>query len=87
MFTLMTRNITVRSVNPALWRELKAEAAREGMNTGDAINHAIEKWLNEMKRKGGKARKSFWDVRPIKLGGKAERLSEEVDETIYGWKR
>lgn len=82
----MTEGITVRSVNKDLWRELKITAVKEGITLGEAMNLALQKWLQEKKYacRSGK-RKSFWSMKPIKFeGADKEKLSELVDETLYG---
>ena len=85
----MTEGVTVRAVNRGLWKELKVTAVKEGMTLGEAVNLALQKWLQE--RKGaGKAgrRKSFWSLKPIKFEGaekgELKKLSALVDETLYG---
>lgn len=81
-------NITIRDVNSKLWRELKIETVKEGMTIGQAINLALENWIRgHRKRRNGHKVKSFWDLNPVKYGGKdAGHLSMKVDETLYGWK-
>ena len=87
MFTYMTKLITVRDVNPSLWRELKVEAVKEGLTIGGAMNLALERWLHDKETKKTKKGKSFWDLKPFKFEGKdAGFLSTKVDEVLYGWK-
>lgn len=82
-------NITIRDVNLRYWRELKIEAVREGLTLGEAINLALENWLQDHKSKSNKkSAKSFWDLKPVDFKGKdAEHLSTKVDEVVYGWKK
>ena len=82
-------NITIRDVNPRFWRGLKIEAVREGLTIGQAVNLALERWLQEYKNKGkNKNLRSFWDLKPFKFEGKdAGHLSSKVDEVVYGWKK
>ena len=85
----MTEGITVRSVNSDLWRELKVAAVKEGMTLGEAMNLALQKWLQERKDASrGSKRKSFWSLKPIRFEGadkgKLKKLSTLVDETLYG---
>ena len=79
-------NITIRDVNPRYWKELKVEAVKEGLTIGQAINLALDRWLNEYKNKtNNKNIKSFWDLKPFNFGGKdAGKLSVKVDEALYG---
>jgi len=79
-------NITIREVNPRFWKELKVEAVKGGITIGEALNLAIENWLNNYKKREKKKTKSFWDLMPFKFEGKdAGHLSEKVDEVVYGW--
>ncbi|MBI2137797.1 hypothetical protein HYU12_04750 [Candidatus Woesearchaeota archaeon] len=82
----MTEVITVRSVNRGLWRELKVAAVKEGVTLGEAVNLALQNWLQERKNagKGGKG-KSFWSLKPLRFeGADKEKISTLVDETLYG---
>jgi ABC-type polysaccharide/polyol phosphate transport system ATPase subunit len=83
---MLTMNTTIRAVNPGLWKELKVEAVMEGLTIGEAVNHALEKWLHEHKKKAyRKKHKSFWDLEPIKFKGKdAKKLSMKIDKVLYG---
>ena len=85
MFTLVTKmNITIRDINPRFWRELKVEAVKEGLTIGVAVNLALEKWLQEHRKKRKINAKNFWDLKPVKFEGKdAEQLSMKVDEVLY----
>ena len=78
-------NITIRDVNPRYWRELKVEAVKDGLTIGEAINLALERWLQEYKNiRKTKSAKSFWDLKPVKHKGKNfSRLSTMVDEVLY----
>lgn len=82
-------NITIREVNPKIWREIKVEAVKGGLTMGEAVNLALEKWLNEYKKKrGGKKLGSFWDIKPMRFKGEdSKELSMKVDEVLYGWKK
>ena len=78
-------NITIRAVNPSLWRELKIEAVTNGLTVGEALNQSLEKWLREQKSRTRKEKhKSFWDTEPIAFTGEdAAELSRKVDEVLY----
>lgn len=80
-------NITIREINPMLWKELKIEAVKDGLNVGEAVNLALEKWLHEHKNPI-KISKSFFDLEPLEFDGEdAKYLSTKVDEILYGWKK
>lgn len=82
----MTDVITIRSVNRGLWRELKVEAVKEGVTLGEALNTALQNWLQERKNAGkGSKSKSFWSLKPIRFeGADKEKISTLVDKTLYG---
>jgi len=90
MFTLVTiMNITIREVNSRLWRELKSESAKEGLTMGEALNLALETFLEEKKsKKHNKNAKSFLDLKPYAFKGEGQgSLSSDVDSVLYGWKK
>ena len=75
----MKTQITVKEVDEKTFHELKAEAARRKMNVGTALTLAIHYWLSSKKPK-----KDFVDWKPTSWGAGTERLSEQIDEVIYG---
>lgn len=79
-------NITIRDIRMETWRKVKAEAVREGMTMGEAVNLALDKWLEEnSKIKSAKKAKSFWDIKPLNPKAKdASIWSKSVDKTLYG---
>lgn len=76
-------NITIRNIDDQLYREIKAEASREGMNIGIAINSAIRLWLDR-KSAQAKPMRSFLELEAIDFGPGTENLSEEHDKYLYG---
>ncbi len=79
-------NITIRDVNPRIWKEIKIEAVRGGLTLGQTINMALEEWLNEYRKKSARKKiKGFWDLKPLDLEIKdASELSLNVDKVLYG---
>lgn len=71
---------TVRNVNKKMFAELKAEAAREGLGVGEALNMAILVWLERRRKK----KMSLKDFKPTNWGKGTEKASEEIDKTLYG---
>lgn len=61
----------------------KAEATREDINIGTAINSAIRLWLDR-KRAQAKPVRSFLELEAIDFGPGTENLSEEHDKYLYG---
>ena len=72
--------LSVREVDENVFREFKAEAVREGMPIGKALSLAMNQWLKQHK----KPLRSVLDFKPVNLGKGTERLSEEIDKTLYG---
>jgi plasmid stability protein len=76
---------TIRNLNEAAYRELKARAAIEGKSIGEAMTAAIRAYVASSPRNERQSgRPSILDVEPIDLGPGSEHLSEEVDEIVYG---
>ena len=78
--------ISVRGVNVQVFREFKAEAVRDGLSVGEAVTHALRQWL-ESRRKRHAVKKSLLDLKPVDFGPGSEKLSRQVDEVVYGWKK
>ncbi|MBI5227754.1 hypothetical protein HY988_04160 [Candidatus Micrarchaeota archaeon] len=75
-------NITIRNVKEQALLELKAEAAREKKNLGEAVTEAIEYYVHNkktFKKKGAK----FTDLKPVDFGKGSERWSTSIDEILY----
>lgn len=79
---MMTMNTTIRGLDPMAYKELKARAALEDRPIGELVNDAIRSYLS----RPAPAEKtlSLLDWKPIDFGPGAERLSEEIDEILYG---
>ena len=78
-------NVSVRDVNPQVFREFKSEAVKEDLKVGVALTQALQNWVEtraKRKRKG-----SFLDLKPFDWGPGNENISESVDEILYGWKK
>ncbi len=72
--------VTIKEVDEHAFQELKAEAARDKMTIGSALNVAIANWLWTKR----KTKANLKDLKPVKWGPGTERLSEQVDEVLYG---
>ncbi len=73
--------ITIRDVDPSVFKEFKAEAIRKGLTLGTAVTLAMMKFRSEL----GKNRPKFTSlVKPVHWGKGTEHLSEEVDAILYG---
>ncbi|HIH26348.1 hypothetical protein J4476_03890 [Candidatus Woesearchaeota archaeon] len=76
----MKTQITVKEVEDKTFQELKAEAVKRKMSIGTALTLAIENWLSSIKKPRG----SLLMWKSTDWGPGTEKLSEQVDEIIYG---
>lgn len=73
---------TIRNLDEAAYRALKARAALAGRTVGDVLNEAIRAWLA---RPGPGAKSaSLFDLVPEDYGEGTEALSEQIDDIVYG---
>ncbi|MBI5803991.1 hypothetical protein HY450_01985 [Candidatus Pacearchaeota archaeon] len=77
--------IAVRDVDEETFRKFKAASVRERLKLGVALSIAMKNWLEE--KIGQKSKIKFPKVKPFSFGPGNERLSEEVDEILYGLKK
>ena len=73
--------ISIRNVDVVLFKQFKAEAIKEGVNLGEALNMAMMQWLSKNKN-----RKSLLEFKPKSWGKNTADTSEKVDEILYGKK-
>ncbi|MBS3175024.1 hypothetical protein J4440_04045 [Candidatus Woesearchaeota archaeon] len=78
----MKTQITVKEVDKKIFQELKAEAIKRKLNVGTALTLAMQNWLSSLRKK----KKDLLDLKPSDWGPGTERLSEQIDEVIYGEK-
>jgi plasmid stability protein len=73
---------TVRNLDAAAYRALKARAALSGKTIGELMNEAIRSYLArpDVTQKRGTLR----ELRPEPYPKGNERLSERIDELVYG---
>jgi hypothetical protein len=76
-------NITIRNIDDSLYREIKADASREGITIGTAVNRAIRVWLNR-KSTRSISRHSILELDAIDFGEGTENLSEDFEHNLYG---
>jgi hypothetical protein len=72
-------NISVRNVSRKTYQEFKAEAARRGLTTGQALTLAMKVFITPEKKK----EISILDFLPFDWGERTETASEEVDAILY----
>ncbi len=76
----MGTTVTIRDMDERVWREAKAEAARENITIANAMAKAIMAWLAP----GARKKASPFDIKPFSAkDGKPGEISEE-DALIYG---
>ena len=81
-------NVTIRNIDGKLYKALKARAAVEGRTIGEVLGDAIKEYLFLRKVRGRRGRGvRLADLKPVDYGPGNERLSEEIDEILYGWKK
>jgi plasmid stability protein len=75
---------TIRNLDPDLYRKLRARAASEGKTVGEAVSEAMRAYLGgpSVEKSG-----SLRDLAPEPFPPGNERLSEEVDDVVYGTAR
>ena len=71
--------VTIRDVDSETFKELKAFAAKNDLNLAGALNIAVSSYLSSNKKMN-----KFTTLKPIKGGKGTERISEQVDEIMYG---
>lgn len=72
---------TVRNLDEATYRELKARAALDGKTVGEALNEAMRAYLAQPRPR---KTRSILDWKPEDYGKANARLSQEIDEVAYG---
>ncbi len=70
----------IRNVNKKVFAEFKAEAVREGLSIGEALNMAILSWLDKKKSR----KLNFMDMKTESWGKGTEKTSTEIDKILYG---
>lgn len=73
---------TVRNLDDNTYRELKARAALEGRTIGEVLSDAIR--LYTQAAPPFPKRGSLANLVPEKFSKGNERLSEEIDQVVYG---
>jgi plasmid stability protein len=80
--TVVIMDTTIRNLDEAAYRALKARAALAGKTIGEMVNEAIRSYLArpDLLPKRGSLR----DITPESYPEGNERLSEEIDVIVYG---
>lgn len=78
---------TIRNLDERLYRRLRARAVASGMTVGEAMNEAMRAWVTNIARstRGDESgATSIRDLAPQPFPKGNERLSEELDDHLYG---
>jgi hypothetical protein len=73
---------TIRNIDEAGYRRLRALAAMQGKTVGQLINAAIIAYLD--RRAGPETSRSILALKPEPYPAGNEELSESVDAVVYG---
>ena len=73
---------TIRNLDEAIYRRLKARAAATGRTVGELMNEAMRVYLDRPSR--WERRASLGDWRPDAYPSGNEKLSESIDRVVYG---
>lgn len=73
---------TIRNLDEATYRELKARAALTGRTLGDLLNEAIRAYLSRPSERA--KRGTLRDLVPEPYPVEDDRLSERIDTIVYG---
>ncbi len=85
--------VGIRNVDEEIYRKFRAWVIQNKLNIGFALSEAIKIYLDQMNMKIQKLNKEqeafrkLIKLKPLDLGPGTERLSEEIDDILYGSKR
>ena len=72
--------VTIRDVDPEIFRKFKIGALERKMKLGSAVTLAMMKFLTELAPR----KQKFTNIKPVHWGKGTEHVSEQVDEILYG---
>ncbi len=79
-------NISVRDVDPKVFREFKVKTVLDGTKTGVALTLAMKEWAEKKEKKKEGKTKNIFNLQAWDWGKGSENESENVDKVIYGGK-
>ncbi|MEK6941687.1 MAG: hypothetical protein AABW85_02420 [archaeon] len=80
-------NVSVRDVDPKVFREFKVKTVEIGMKTGTAMTQALKEWAEKRENKKKKVKSFFDNFKSWDWGKGSEKSSIEIDEVLYGLKK
>ena len=72
--------VSIKNVEPEVFREFKAESVREGLNIGKALSLAMKIWIEKHQKK---SKVSILSLKPNDWGNGTEKTSEDISKIIY----
>ncbi len=82
--------ISVRDVDEETFRKFRALAIAERKKLGDTLTTLMRKYVkyrNKGREEHWKKVRALAEAKPLNFSPGNERLSEQVDEILYGWKK
>jgi plasmid stability protein len=76
---------TIRNLDKAVYRAMRARAVSQGRNVGELLNEAMRAYLARFE--AGKRHSTLRALMPEMFPEGNERLSEEIDAIVYGGRR
>lgn len=73
---------TIRDLDEQAYSALREQAVMQGRNVGDLVNEAVRAYLARVAVR--QRRSSLRDLKPESFPPGNERLSEEIDDIVYG---
>lgn len=74
----------VRDVDKEILIKFKAKAIENRLKIGEALTQLMEKFLEEKEMEKKPNPKNLLKIKPIKIGSKKVKWSEEIDDILYG---
>lgn len=76
----------IRGINEETYRKFREKVVAKRMKVGEALTQAMKEWVRNKEERKIDPR-NLLKIKPIKVGKKKVRWSEEVDEFLYGLKK
>lgn len=80
----MRKMVAIRDLDEDTFRKFRSIAVEEGIKLGDAMTVAMKMWVEEERTKTKPNKRNLMKMKPIKIGKKKVRWSDEIDEFLYG---
>ena len=74
----------IRGIDEEVYRRFREKTLQERMKVGQAVTLAMKEWIKKDEKREEPNPKNLLKIKPIKVGKKKVRWSEEIDEFLYG---